>query len=168
MQRLRILDNEILDKEVEKALASERKRVMYNMDNPDEKLKVMVNSFVKKTYVTPHKHGGGEGFPDKCEAFLIIRGTVAVLSFDDEGNITEINLLGEGSEEKAVMVPPRTWHCVVTVSDTASVFEVIDQVYDPKTHKEFAPWAPMEGDEGWEKYRDFLEESVRKKFNLNF
>jgi len=51
---------------------------------------------------------------------------------------------------------PGLWHTGAAVTETAVCFEVKPGPYDVATDKEFAPWAPTEGDPAAAAYLDEL------------
>ncbi len=164
---LKKIDAALIESALKKARASERKRFLHCIHNTEDRLQRQINAGLKDTYVIPHKHEN----PDKLEIFYIIKGKVAVLTFEDNGNIKEAVILDETGPIKAVEIPPKTWHNFVILSDEAALYELIDGHYDPKTHKKFAPFAPKEGDkEETKKYLNKLREEItqntRKDLNM--
>lgn len=134
------LDTWLIEKTLQEAGKSERKRANYCFHSPNETLHRMINAGLCDTYVRPHKHEN----PDKLEIFLILKGTVAVVMFDDNGKITESIKLDENGDIKAVEIPPKTWHTFIILSKEAALYEIIEGKYDAKTHKQFALWSPKE------------------------
>jgi hypothetical protein len=47
---------------------------------------------------------------------------------------------------RGIDLEPGVWHTLTAVSPYAVCYEVKPGPWDPKTDKEFAPWAPSEGD----------------------
>lgn len=152
---VRILDSKLIEQTLQKARESPRKRANYCFHNPDESLQRMVNAALFDTYFRPHKHEN----PDKLEIFSILKGKVAILTFDEAGGVVDVVRLDE--EVKSVEIPPKTWHTVVVLSPEAVFHEIIDGKYDPKTHKEFSSWSPEEENvEEVKKYLDKLRAEV--------
>jgi cupin fold WbuC family metalloprotein len=117
-------------------------------ENPHRFLNVMLRG----TYIAPHRHLD----PPKTEAFLVLEGEVAFFTFDDEGNPGAPVTLGPAGDALGIDVPPGVWHTLVVLSDEAVCYEVKPGPYTAATDKEFAPWAPREGDAGTEKYLERL------------
>lgn len=140
----------MIDETLARARESRRKRAVYCFHEASDRLQRMINAGLQSTYITPHKHEN----PDKLEIVLILRGSVGVLFYGDDGSITRKFILDERGPVKAVEVPPKTWHNFIVLSSEAAVYEIIDGIYDPKTHKKFAPWAPAEDSA---ESRDYLE-----------
>jgi cupin fold WbuC family metalloprotein len=127
---------------VEQARHSPRLRTNFNFHaSSEENPQRFLNVLVKGTYVRPHRHL----HPPKSESFLILEGELALFTFDDSGGMLTTTVLGR----KAVIgvdIAPGTWHTLAAVSPHAIIFEVKPGPYDATTDKDFAPWAPQEGD----------------------
>lgn len=118
---------------------STRKRAIFRLHEHEEMVQRMVNALLPGTYVPPHKHED----PDKVELFSILKGKVAVLRFNDIGEVQAVLELSETGPVKIVDIPPRTYHSVVVLQPSA-VLEIIQGPYEAATHKQLAPWAPAE------------------------
>jgi cupin fold WbuC family metalloprotein len=132
----------LLEATVERARQSPRLRTNYNFHaddaaNPHR----FLNAFIRGTYVTPHRHAT----PPKSEAFLVLTGRLALLVFDDQGEITGSYHMGEG-DLLGMDIAPGIWHSLVALSDSSVTYEVKPGPYTAMTDKEFAPFAPREGD----------------------
>ncbi|AJF61468.1 hypothetical protein QT06_C0001G0628 [archaeon GW2011_AR15] len=137
---MNLLNSEIIEKTLQEARKSERGRAIFCFHKKTDGLQRMVNAVLKETYLRPHKHEN----PDKLEIFSIVKGKVAILTFDDSGRINEKRILDENDEIKIAEIPPKTWHNFVVLSKEAVLYEIIDGKYNPKTHKKEAKWAPEE------------------------
>lgn len=146
------VDKNLIKATLQKARESPRKRAVYCLHKPDEILQRMINAGLEDTYVRPHKHEN----PDKLELFFILKGKVGVIIFDDKGDIKDSVVLSEDGT-KVAEIPLRAWHSFIILSKEAVLFEIIMGRYDPKTHKEFAPWAPEENSEESEEYLEKLK-----------
>jgi len=142
--------NEIFISETsEKAKASPRRRMNFNFHKEDSaRLQRMLNAMEPGTYIQPHKHEN----PDKVEAFFVLRGRILVVEFDDAGNISEHIVLDARSGDYGAEIAPRTWHTVISLENGSVAYEVKDGPYNVSTDKNFAPWAPSEGDENCDAY----------------
>jgi len=145
---LKKIDKRLIQELLEDARKSPRKRIMYNLHKDTDILQRMINVALKDSYYVPHKHIA----EDKCELFAILKGKVAILEFDDKGNITDKFILDSETDNKVVEIRPNTWHTLVILSDVAVLFEIILGRYDPKSHKTFAPFAPTENTDGSSRY----------------
>ena len=73
----------------------------------------------------------------------VLRGRVDALLFDDNGVVTQRYTMLPGS---GIEIPGATWHSFVFVETGTIALEVKPGPYDAQRDKEFAAWAPMEGD----------------------
>jgi cupin fold WbuC family metalloprotein len=155
MQRL---DRELFRELVERARRSPRLRVNHNFhtsmeDNPHRFLNVMMRG----TYVTPHRHLD----PPKAESFLVLEGKIALFMFDDSGNVIRTEVLG--GDPVGIDLAPGVWHTLTPVTEHAVCYEVKPGPYVASTDKDFAPWAPREGDPAAAAYLEKLLASVKSK-----
>ena len=105
-------------------------------DNPHRFLNVMVRG----TYIAPHRHLD----PPKSETFLVLEGELAFFTFDDAGKVASTHVLGR--DVTGIDIQPGVWHTLAVLSDHAVCFEVKPGPYLASNDKDFAPWAPREGD----------------------
>lgn len=139
---VQLLDRALLDETVERARRAPRGRTNFNF-HPDAAANPhrFLNALTRGTYCAPHRHWA----PPKSESFLVLRGEVAVFLFDDTGTVVASHLLGRDGL-LGVDIPPGHWHSIATLTDTAVCYEVKPGPWEPSTDKDFAPWAPREGD----------------------
>lgn len=153
--RIQILDSQLFQPLIERAYHSPRLRTNHNFhlsldDNPHRFLNVMVQG----TYIAPHRHRN----PPKSESFLVLDGELAFFTFDDSGQITSTHVLGR--EAVGIDIQPGVWHTLVVLTAHAVCYEVKPGPYLASDDKDFAPWAPMEGDPGVTEYLKSLSSSV--------
>ncbi len=140
---MKVIDNNKILELGNEALSSSRKRTNLNLhDSPDDLLQRMVNVLEPGTYMCPHMHKN----PSKREVFVILRGSLLVCLFDDDGNVTSHVVLDKDGGNYIIEIPPSTWHSIIPLAVHTAVFECKDGPWDPDTDKLFAPWAPHEGD----------------------
>jgi len=152
---MKLIDRNLLSGVSDKAKSSARRRMNYNFhETLDATLQRMLNALEPGTYIQPHKHEN----PDKVEAFIILTGKILVVEFDNAGNVTDNYILSPNEGCYGAEIPPRTWHCIVALEPESVVYEVKDGPYVPINDKNFAPWAPKEGDPGCQEYlQDLLK-----------
>jgi len=139
---LKIVSNEKLNELSQKAVVAPRKRLNFNYhDDLGDPINRMLNAFEPGTYVQPHKHEN----PDKREVFILLKGSLLVVFFDNDGNPTEFILLDRDKGNYAVEIAPGTWHTIIALETGSVVYEVKDGPYSPLDDKNFASWAPKEG-----------------------
>jgi cupin fold WbuC family metalloprotein len=149
--RVQLFDSELFNQLIENARQSPRLRTNHNFhvsmdDNPHRFLNVMLRG----TYITPHRHRD----PPKAESFLVLRGRIAFFTFDDSGQITWVQLLG--SDPIGIDIQPGVWHTLAVLSENAICFEVKPGPYSVANDKDFAAWAPREGDQNAPEYLEWL------------
>jgi cupin fold WbuC family metalloprotein len=149
--RVQLLDCQLFERLIERAQQSPRLRTNHNFhasmaENPHRFLNVMVRG----TYVTPHRHTD----PPKSESFLALRGEIAFFLFDDDGNVTRTEILGR--DTIGIDIAPGVWHSLAVLTPEAVCYEVKPGPYSAANDKDFAPWAPREGDPAAGQYLEKL------------
>lgn len=124
-----------------------------NLEDPVNR---MLNAMEPGTYIQPHKHED----PDRWEVFLALRGRFVVIIFDNEGNITDHVILDPDEGKYGVEIPERTYHTLMSLENGSVAYEIKEGPYMPSGAKNFAPWAPAEGDEGVNLYMEKLLQKV--------
>ena len=126
------------------AADSVRKRKNYNFHKEDsDKLQRMLNAIEPETYIRPHKHAN----PDKREIFILLKGKMAIVEFDEEGKITDTLVTGHETGNYCAEVTPGCWHTVISLEHGTVYYEIKDGPYDASNDKIFAEWSPEEGSE---------------------
>ena len=123
------------------AAKSPRGRAILRYHEHSDLLQRMLNALTRDTYVPVHRHAD----PDKVEVFMALEGRAAVCRFDDAGGLEQVSVISADGPLRGVEIPPRTWHTVVCLSETALLFELIEGPYSATTHKRQAPFCPNEG-----------------------
>ena len=148
-----IINDELLAQVTVKANASPRRRMNHNFHPQlDDPLQRMINCLEPGTYIQPHKHEN----PDKCEAFILLKGKLLVVEFDNDGHATSHALLEAGTGTYGAEIAPCIFHCIIALEPGSVVYEVKNGPYSPLDDKNFAPWAPREGEEGCQAYLESL------------
>ena len=149
-----------LDDLAAKAANTARRRINYNFHPADQDpLQRMLNAVEPGSYIQPHKHEN----PDKTEVFIILRGKLAVIVWDEAGLHPRAIVLTPGGENLAVEIPPRTWHMIASLETGTVVYEIKNGPWDPHTDKIFAPWAPIESDPEAVSYLNQILENLKLK-----
>jgi cupin fold WbuC family metalloprotein len=141
MPALQLLNTALFQSLIERARQSPRLRVNHNFhagmdDNPHRFLNVMIRG----TYIAPHRHLD----PPKAESFLVLDGEMAFFTFDDAGRIATTHILGR--DAVGIDMEAGVWHTMTPISPHAICYEVKPGPWVASTDKEFASWAPREGD----------------------
>ena len=141
MPGIQLLDSALFQSLIERARQSPRLRTNHNFharmeDNPHRFLNVMIRG----TYIAPHRHLD----PPKSESFIVLDGEIAFFTFDDSGRVATRHVLGR--DAVGIDAAPGVWHTMAPLTPHAICYEVKPGPYQASTDKDFAPWAPREGD----------------------
>jgi cupin fold WbuC family metalloprotein len=140
---MKLIDTAVLNSLTIKARESPRKRAHFNLhpelNDPVQRLCIAMEP---NTYIRPHRHSD----PESWEVLMILRGSMAILFFDDKGTVLERMVLTAGGQTTAVEFPKNTWHAPTSLEPGTVVFEVKQGPYKPVEEINLAPWAPAEGD----------------------
>ncbi|MDD3875878.1 MAG: WbuC family cupin fold metalloprotein [Bacteroidales bacterium] len=151
-----IIDKSLIDVVSEKAKIASRKRMNHNFHvQEDDVIQRLLNAMEPDTYVRPHKHEN----PDKREVFIILKGMIAIVIFNDVGKVTEKIIMNRKSGVYGVEIPARKWHTLVSLETGSVLYEIKDGPYNAMNDKIFADWAP---DEGSEDAKAFLKNIIEK------
>ncbi len=155
MPAIQLLDTALFASLVERARQSPRLRTNHNFhasmeDNPHRFLNVLIRG----TYIAPHRHLD----PPKAESFLVLEGEIAFFTFDDAGRIASSHVLGR--DVMGIDVVPGVWHSMAPLTPHAICYEVKPGPYVATNDKDFAAWAPREGDPGVAAYLESLIRSI--------
>lgn len=122
-----IIDNELLDKVTADAGASPRLRMNYNLhESLDAKAQRLINVLLPGTILPIHRHR------HTAETYILLRGKLAVVFYDETGKQTERYLLDTTAGNYGVQIPKNQWHTVEVIEPSA-IFEVKDGPYTPLT-----------------------------------
>jgi cupin fold WbuC family metalloprotein len=140
---MKTITSRLLDELANAAVASPRRRTNHNL-HPElsDPIQRLVNSMAPGTYVRPHRHAD----PPRWESFVALRGRAVILTFDDDGRIVWRAEVSPQGPQLAVELPAGVWHTIAVLEPATALFEVKPGPYDRLTDKDFAPWAPPEGD----------------------
>lgn len=141
-----LFDQKLVNIALELAQKSPRKRTIIRIhDSLSDEQHLMINAILGESYVRPHKHSE----PEKTETFRILKGQAFVVFFDENGNVENKIELNENPDgRKIATVRSEKWHTVIPVSSETVLLEAKRQPrggYNKETDKDFAPWAPAEG-----------------------
>ena len=120
-----IINNELLDDITAKAEASPRLRMNFNLhDSLDAKAQRLINVLLPGTILPIHRHR------HTSETYVLLRGKMFVVFYDDMGGQTERFLLDPTIGNYGVQIPKGQWHTVEVIEPSA-IFEVKDGPYAP-------------------------------------
>lgn len=138
------LINEVLLNTVSgEAKENSRLRMNYNFhESMNSPIHRMLNALEPGTYLPPHRHKN----PDKEEVYLVLRGSLLAVIFDNEGNITQKVNLNPAKGNYGIEIPATAWHTIVVLESNTVIYEVKQGPFSPLTPENLAPWAPVATD----------------------
>jgi len=140
-----LIDNALLDDVCAEAAASPRRRKNRNFhatdDHPAHRL---LNAMQPDSYIPPHRHLDS----NKDETFVVLRGALGVVIFDDAGEVVRTEKVGAGGTAIGVDILHGIWHTAVALEPDTVFLEAKAGPYVPFAAAEKAPWAPAENTPG--------------------
>jgi cupin fold WbuC family metalloprotein len=122
---LKIIDKQLLGNVISQAKQSPRLRMNYNFHNDlNDKCQRLLNAMEPGTVMPIHHH-------KVDEVFIVLSGSLRVLTFDDNKNVVEDILLDYNSGNFGVQIPANTWHSVEIEEEGTVIFEVKEGPYIP-------------------------------------
>ena len=104
---MKIIDDDLLNAVAEEAKKSPRLRMNYNFHQSlQDKCHRFLNAMEPGTQVAVHHH------PTKEETFVVLRGRLKVLIYNDEGEVIESCILSPEEGRYGVDIPKNVWHTV--------------------------------------------------------
>jgi cupin fold WbuC family metalloprotein len=139
---MKVIDRGVLDSISAAARLAPRLRKNHNL-HPDNQSAChrLFNAVEPGSYIRPHRHLD----PEKDETFLIVRGSLGVVVFDEEGKMTGSVVLSAGGDQVAADVPHGAYHAAVSLQSGTIFFEAKAGPYLPLCADEWADFAPEEG-----------------------
>ncbi len=120
-----IINDQLLDKVTVEAEASPRLRMNYNLhESLDAKAQRLINVLLPGTPLPIHRHR------HTAETYVILRGKMFVVFYNDMGALTARHLLDPIQGKYGVQIPKGQWHGIEVIEPSA-IFEVKDGPYSP-------------------------------------
>lgn len=134
---MKLITEGLLDKVTDQAKENSRLRMNYNFhDSMDAPIHRMLNALEPGTYLPPHRHKN----PDKEEVYLVLRGSLLAILFDDEGNVTEKVHLNPAEGHYGIEIPPCVWHTIVVLESGTVIYEIKQGPFAPLIPENLASW----------------------------
>lgn len=125
---MKIIDEKLLDSVTERAKESPRSRMNYNLhDSLDVKAQRLFNALEPGTELPVHRH------TLTSETYMIVRGSINVLFYNDEKQLIEKEELNPKKGKYGVHIPAGQWHTLEVLESGTVIFEVKDGPYTPLT-----------------------------------
>lgn len=140
---LQLINKELLDQTSEKAKESPRLRMNYNIHSElNDPVNRMLNALEPGTFLPPHRHYT----PYKNESYLVLRGELDVLLFDDDGNLIRRETLNPDKGNYGIDIPGEMWHSMIVKQPDTVIYEVKAGPFTPVAPEDFAEWGPATDD----------------------
>lgn len=121
-----LIDDNLLNDVTSKAQQSPRLRMNYNLhDSLDAKAQRLLNALEPSTVIPIHRH------PHTAETYIILRGCIRVMFYNDDGTQTEIFALNPLEGNYGVNIPKGQWHTLEVIESGSVIMEVKDGPYTP-------------------------------------
>lgn len=139
---MKLLDDALLADLTLQAAAATRLRHHYSLhDRLEDPCQRMLIAIEPGSYVRPHRHL----LDPKPECLIGLRGRMALITFDDAGEIQYLQPFGLTEKLLGVDIPAGIWHTVVCLQSGSVFFETKPGPYRRNAPDDLAPWAPEEG-----------------------
>lgn len=120
-----IINDELLDKVTGEAEENPRLRMNYNLhESLEAKAQRLINVLLPGTVIPVHRH------LHTAETYVLLRGKMFVIFYDNLGGQTERFLLDPAIGNYGVHIPKGQWHGVEVIEPSA-ILEVKDGPYTP-------------------------------------
>lgn len=131
--------DDLCERSIENARLRQHHNIHTDYSDPCQRLFIAMQP---RSYVVPHRHT----CPAKAETFIVLRGSIGIVFFDDLGVVQETVRLGPDDELQVCDIPPGTWHSAIALEANSVFMEVKPGPFSPIDPIDFATWAPTRGD----------------------
>lgn len=163
--RFVLVDAALLAQKSRDAVANARRREIHRFHTDDAaRLHRMINAIQPGSYVRPHRHLD----PPKDESFVLLTGKMGFICFKDDGSFDreDCAILDRDAGVYALDAPAGGWHAILALVPDTTLFEVKPGPYSPISDKDFAVFAPGDGDAGALDYLRAVEDRFRELMGL--
>jgi cupin fold WbuC family metalloprotein len=160
---MKIFSTDYLNELTAKAQGSPRKRQHRNIhESYADPCQRLFNAIEPDSYIRPHRHAADP----RDELLLAVRGSMALVTFDEQGMVTGVVRFGTDRNADGLAVgaevPANMWHTVIALEPSCVLLEVKAGPFDPNQPKDLAPWAPDEATAAANNYLNKLIEGVAR------
>lgn len=121
-----LINKKLLNTVSAQAKVSPRLRMNYNFhDSLDAKAQRLLNALEPGTELVIHRH------PETAETYILLRGSLKVIFYNDEKEITDEFVLDPKNGEYGINIPKGQWHTIEVLEEDTVIFEVKDGPYRP-------------------------------------
>lgn len=158
---MKVFNSDYLSKLIAQAQCSRRKRQHSNIhESYADPCQRLFNAIEPGSYIRPHRHASDP----KNELLIAVRGLMALVTFDEQGNVVEVIHFGADRHGKKMTIgaelPANKWHTVIALESGCILLEVKEGPFDPSQPKDFAPWAPQEDEPFSQEYLKMLTSKI--------
>ena len=123
---MELIDQNLLNKVSKEAQENVRLRKNYNFHTSLEaKSQRMLNAMQPGTVLPVHRHRY------TAETYVLLKGSLRVLFYNDKGEITETAILNPINEVYGINIPVGQWHTIEVLEPDTVIFETKDGPYAP-------------------------------------
>ena len=116
---MQLIDKELLDLISKQANENPRLRMNYNLhQNLDDEVQRLLNALEPGTQLPIHRH------PDTDETYMLLRGRIRTLFYDNSGELVETVELSPNDGVYGVNIPAGQWHTLEVLEKGSVIFEV--------------------------------------------
>lgn len=121
-----IINKTLLDSVSKQAKESPRLRMNYNLhEKLTDSTHRFFNAMEPGTVVPIHRH------QNCAETFILVRGSMRVVLYDDDRKVIEDIILSAGGDNYGIHIPTGVWHWVDILESGTVTFEVKEGPYEP-------------------------------------
>jgi cupin fold WbuC family metalloprotein len=141
----------------------QHKNIHQHYSEPCQRL---FNAIGVDSYIRPHCHS----LDPKEECLIAVRGRLALLIFDDVGQVVQVVRFGaqvadaQPTISAGVNFSAGVWHTVIAEVPGSILFEVKSGPFNPEQAKDYATWAPEEDTPEADKYLMQLKHRIYTDF----
>lgn len=123
---MKLINTNLLNTVTAEAKASPRLRMNHNFhDSLEAKAQRLLNALEPGTLLPIHRH------PHTAETYLLLRGKIRVMFYNDAKKETESTILEPLIGSFGVHIPANQWHTLEVLESGSVLFEVKDGPYTP-------------------------------------
>lgn len=123
---MKLINEDLLNGVTQQAKESSRLRMNHNLhDSLEAKAQRLLNALEPGTVLPVHRH------PNTAETYILLRGKIKVMFYNDRKEMTESILLDPMAGGYGVHIPANQWHTLEVMESGTVIFEVKDGPYMP-------------------------------------
>lgn len=122
---LQVINQNLLNSVIEKAKASPRLRINYNLHSDlNDKCQRLLNAMEPGTIMPIHHH-------KVAEVYILLQGRIRVMTYDEKGKENSSVILDPKEGNYGVQILENTWHSLEVIESGSVIFEVKEGPYIP-------------------------------------